>query len=76
MNTASTHPTIPNTPNFAPAPSNPTFSSISQPYIGGTIMLPKPPQMGGVMTPSKPAQSPTRNNTLSKDAWGDFDPLA
>ncbi|KJA27330.1 hypothetical protein HYPSUDRAFT_35179 [Hypholoma sublateritium FD-334 SS-4] len=77
MNTPSTHPTIPHTPTLAPAPSNPTFSSISQPYPGGAIMLPKPPQMGGVMTPSKPVQSPaTRNNTLSKDAWGDFDPLA
>lgn len=56
-------------------PSNSGISLTSQPLAA---TLPIPPQMGGIMTPSRPGQTPSArlNHGLSKDAWGDFDPLA
>ncbi|TCD65416.1 hypothetical protein EIP91_002715 [Steccherinum ochraceum] len=74
-------PMQPMQPSFStpvPTPSNPMMFS-SQPLVpsgpatGGV-------SMGGVMTPSRPSQPawPTNGGSkpLSKDDWGDFDPLA
>ncbi|KAF4615425.1 hypothetical protein D9613_002872 [Agrocybe pediades] len=69
-------------------PTMPTISSpalhtmappINQPLSFTTLQpaLPMQPQMGGLLTPSRPAQSSVgKPNQLSKDDWGDFDPLA
>ncbi|KDR81413.1 hypothetical protein GALMADRAFT_239295 [Galerina marginata CBS 339.88] len=63
------------------ATTAPTFStpSIPQQFGMGPSATPLIPQMGGgLLTPSRPAQSSTgkSTNVLSKDDWGDFDPLS
>ena len=75
-------------------PSPPTFQSTSTPNynisLQATPIVPvaanpvfptqAPPGMGGVLTPSKPAQPSWATTSgpkqLSKDDWGDFDPLS
>ncbi|KIL69577.1 hypothetical protein M378DRAFT_683459 [Amanita muscaria Koide BX008] len=53
-------------------------------YAGGPLQLNKPfttssspmaPTMTNLLTPSRPSQSTTGRPNLSKDDWGDFDPL-
>ncbi|KAF8964072.1 other/SCY1 protein kinase [Flammula alnicola] len=65
---------------FSPfsAPMNPPMPLMTQQFSMASPALPTPPQMSGLLVPSKPAQSSTgrSNNTLSKDDWGDFDPLS
>lgn len=64
---------IPTTRTFAPQniPSTPLMPQQGYPAF------PPPPQMSGLLVPSKPAQSKLGQpaNKLSKDDWGDFDPL-
>ena len=54
--------------------------SPSQPQQFSTIpSIPTAPAMGGLLVPSRPAKFPstgTSSHTLSKDDWGDFDPLS
>jgi len=70
---AITAPTLPSLPPpiNQPPPFAPQQFSMIQPA------LPLQPLMGGLLTPSRPAQSSvTKPTQLSKDDWGDFDPLA
>lgn len=41
-----------------------------------TPMQATPPVMGGLLTPSRPAQTSIPSQKLSNNDWGDFDPLA
>lgn len=53
------------------SPSEQQFSAIPS--------TPTPPAMGGLLVPSRPAKSfstGASSHTLSKDDWGDFDPLS
>jgi hypothetical protein len=61
-------------PITTPTVSPPNIPSTPQQFGAG---FPPPPQMSGLLVPSKPAQSTLGQSTnkLSKDDWGDFDPL-
>lgn len=52
----------------------------SAPSLPSAPLVPTPsqmPGMGGILTPSRPAQSPwNANKKPSQNDWGDFDPLA
>jgi len=67
---------IPTTRTFAPQ-NIPSTPLMPQQYGTGHPAFPPPPQMSGLLVPSKPAQSKLGQSTnkLSKDDWGDFDPL-
>ncbi|TRM57589.1 hypothetical protein BD626DRAFT_551011 [Schizophyllum amplum] len=62
-------------PTSPAAPSLPAFNN--PPLYAPPVSATPPPGMGSILTPSRPAQ-PTWNaqKPPSKDAWGDFDPLA
>ena len=77
--------------NIYPSPQNPVpatspflVSNISpsqpQQFSTGTMpLIPTPPAMGGLLVPSKPTNSSsvgTSSHALSKNDWGDFDPLS
>jgi len=78
--------------NISMAPSNPPSlftTPISPPAVPmapiapqqfgmmTTHMQPTPPAMGGLLIPSRPAQSTSKSsNSLSKDDWASFDPLS
>ncbi|TFK42768.1 kinase-like protein [Crucibulum laeve] len=68
-------------PNYAPFPSPmPAPASswpISQPTSFTAPTIQTTPMIGNVLIPSKPLMQPTTSSKiLSKDDWGDFDPLA
>lgn len=80
----------PSAPNYNIHFSNPipTTRTLAPPNISSTLLMPQqfgtghpafppPPQMSGLLVPSKPAQPKLGQSTnkLSKDDWGDFDPL-
>ncbi|THH10987.1 hypothetical protein EW146_g8196 [Bondarzewia mesenterica] len=74
VSTQSIQPSQPQAPNYNI--SFPTMSP-SAPAMSSPPLL--RPGMGDLLTPSKPAQpswSTTTTKQLSKDDWGDFDPLA
>jgi len=51
----------------------------SQQQSNSIPSIPAPPAMGGLLVPSRPAKissTGTSSHTLSKDDWGDFDPLS
>ncbi|KAF8906024.1 kinase-like protein [Gymnopilus junonius] len=51
---------------------------ITSQHLGLGSAAPPLPQLGGILTPSRPAGAAAgqQANTLSKDDWGDFDPLS
>ena len=71
-------PIMPSAPMMPGVPLQPTMASmpaVASPPLFAT------PSVGGVLTPSRPLQSTwpgsnTGSKQLSKDDWGDFDPLA
>jgi len=66
-----------NIPTTSPFPMSNIPSSPPQQF--STIpSIPSPPVMGGLLIPSKPANFSSTGTThvLSKDDWGDFDPLS
>lgn len=71
---------IPNTTTTTstlPPTMNPSMPLMPQQFGSNPSTQPMQPHMGGLLTPSKPAQTSTRKlNTLTKDDWGDFDPLS
>ncbi|KAH9483858.1 Protein kinase domain-containing protein ppk32 [Psilocybe cubensis] len=61
---------------FAPT-INASLPLMPQQSSMASLTQPIQPQMGGLLTPSRPVQSSTgTSNVLSKDDWGDFDPLS
>ncbi|KAL1722611.1 kinase-like domain-containing protein [Schizophyllum commune] len=64
-------------PSTPVAPALPAFNASSPPLFAQPMSATPPPGLGSMLTPSRPAQ-PTWNaqKPPSKDAWGDFDPLA
>ncbi|KAF9471177.1 kinase-like protein [Pholiota conissans] len=71
--------TATSTPMSFPIPStDPVIPLGPQQFKMNMSPFPAPPHMGGkLLVPSKPAQSSIwQNTTLSKDDWGDFDPLS
>jgi SCY1-like protein 2 len=53
--------------------------SPSQQQFSAIPSIPTPPAMGGLLVPSRPANfssTGTSSHALSKDDWGDFDPLS
>lgn len=69
-------------PNHISSTSPFPVSSILPPppqQFGTVPSIPTPPLMGGLLVPSKPANfssAGTSSHVLSKDDWGDFDPLS
>jgi len=72
------------------SPTNSTPSTVTSPFLVSNILpsqpqkfstipsIPTPPAMGGLLVPSKPtnfSSTDTSSHALSKDDWGDFDPL-
>ena len=55
------------------------ISPSQSPQFGIIPSIPTPPAMGGLLVPSRPAKissTGTSLHALSKDDWGDFDPLS
>ncbi|KAJ7286048.1 kinase-like domain-containing protein [Mycena rebaudengoi] len=61
-------------PNYT-APAAPAFSPMASPMAFTSPLTATPPIMGGVLAPSKPAQS-TWSAKKPSNNWEDFDPLA
>ncbi|KAF8197428.1 other/SCY1 protein kinase [Pholiota molesta] len=79
VSTPSTFSTATTPMTFSAPSTNPVVPLLPQQFSMNASTLPTLPQMGGgLLMPSKPAQSSTtrQNNMLSKDDWGDFDPLS
>lgn len=66
-------------PAASPFPVSNDSPSFPQQLQFSTVpSIPTPPMMGGLLVPSKPANYSLgmSSHTLSKDDWGDFDPLS
>ncbi|OAX40509.1 kinase-like protein [Rhizopogon vinicolor AM-OR11-026] len=67
--------TITPTPRYIPSsytslqPTSPAFSMSSPPLHASPL------SMGSILAPSQPARPTTATKPISKDDWGDFDPL-
>ncbi|KAF5330778.1 hypothetical protein D9619_005657 [Psilocybe cf. subviscida] len=64
-------------PMLSAAPMYLSNPAQTQPIVSATN-VPRPPQMGGLdlLVPSRPAPQTRTNTNLSKNDWGDFDPLS
>ena len=71
LSTQTFPPMISAAPTYLPTPAQ------TQPILSATN-VPRLPQMGSIdlLVPSRPAPQMRTNTTMSKDDWGDFDPLS